>query len=438
MASEERKLPKTDKGLQAYLSNIAAPGEREWIPLGEGLAVCLETSGAKTFQARIRRQGEGNPRRIRIGSFPAMSLADARRKLVEMKSVAREGRDPALEARRARSGVANLRTLRELVEEYLERRESAVAPKTHKIEADLLRGILTPALGGRLLSDLAPVDIGKAVSDYAARLKREGRSDGTNANKLLAATRRMFKTARGWGIYAGSDPTDGLARPVKESPGERILFDGAVLVGPDPRSNEIGKLASGLNAEASPLPADAETSVAIMLTLRLGFRALEVSALEWRAVDLDAQPPTVTVTRSKTKAGLRTLPLPTAAAADLRRLRAVAPKGATFVFASAAGAGRAPHLHPESLSRAFTRCCAHLGIAHASAHDLRRTCLSGLAEMGHSGVAERIAGHIPRGVFGRHYDRSRQLEAMRVALEAWSGAIDAAAKRSIGETGNVS
>jgi Arm DNA-binding domain len=55
----------------------------------------------KTFQARIRRQGETNPRRVRIGSFPTISVADARRKLVEMKSLAREGQDPTLEQRRA-------------------------------------------------------------------------------------------------------------------------------------------------------------------------------------------------------------------------------------------------------------------------------------------------------------------------------------------------
>ena len=84
MASAERKLPKTDKGLQDYLSNIGAPDRREWIPLGEGLIVCLETSGAKTFQACIRRLGETNPRRVRVGSFPSMSLSEARRKVVEM------------------------------------------------------------------------------------------------------------------------------------------------------------------------------------------------------------------------------------------------------------------------------------------------------------------------------------------------------------------
>jgi Arm DNA-binding domain len=106
MASNPRdSLPTTDKGWQAYLQNIKALAERQWIALGGGLVVCLEASGAKTFQARVRRQGDKNARRIVVGHFPASSVADARRALAEIKATAKEGRDPALEWRRAKAGT---------------------------------------------------------------------------------------------------------------------------------------------------------------------------------------------------------------------------------------------------------------------------------------------------------------------------------------------
>jgi hypothetical protein len=116
------------------------------------------------------------------------------------------------------AGVSKLRTLNDLIAEYLTRREDLIAPKTLKIERDLLQGVLAPALGDRLLADLEPIDFGKAVADYAGRLKREGRSNGTNANKLLAAARRMFKAARGWGVVGAADPTARLTKPAKEAP----------------------------------------------------------------------------------------------------------------------------------------------------------------------------------------------------------------------------
>lgn len=431
MANATRDLPKTDKGREAYLANVHPSDVRTWLALGGGLTVCLEPSGLKTFQARIRRQGDRTARRIRIGSFPTLSIADARRKLAEMKSVIREGRDPALEQRRARAGVSKLRTLGDLISEYLARRGDQVAPKTLKIERDLLVGVLMPVLGDRLLADLAPVDFGKVVSNYATRLKREGRSNGTNANKLLATARRMFKAARGWGAVGSGDPTAGLAKPAKEAPRDRVLFDGTVLVGSDPRVNELGRLVCALDIDPSPVPVSAPTRAALMLTLRLGLRALETCSLEWRAVDLDSAAPSISVTTSKTSAGLRALPLPRAAVETLRELRENSGKGLAFLFPAEAGSKRARHMHPESLSRAFARACDRLGVADASTLDLRRTCLSGLIELGHESVAERIAGHVPRHVMGRHYDRSSRMEAMRAGLEAWSLAVDDARDRAL-------
>jgi integrase len=422
--------PKTDRGWQTWLANARPPVTREWLSIGGALRVRLEPRGLRVFEARLRRKGDTNARTIELGSFPALSVADARRKIGELRSLMREGRDPALERRRARQGVGTLRTLRDLIKEYLDRREGQLAAKTLKIERDLLEGVLAPRLGNRLLADLEPVDFGKAIGDYAARLRGEGRSNGTNANKLLAVSRRMFKFARGWGLIGALDLTAGLVRPAKEAPGDRVLFDGKVLVGSDPRINETGRLAAALLAEPSALPANRPTRLALLLTLIMGFRALEVCSLEFSAVDLDGDSPSVAVTSSKTPAGLRTLPLPGAAVALLRELKSKAMKGARFVFPADRGARRTKHLHPESLSRAFARSCAVLKIEGASTHDLRRTCLSGINELGHEGVAERIAGHVPASLMGRVYDRARRQEAMRAALEAWAAAVDAAVGRA--------
>ncbi len=129
-----------------------------------------------------------------------------------MKSKAKEGRDPALDARRERAGVTVPNTVGELVQEYLSILKGKVAAKTHKIERDLLEGVLTPKLGTMLVADLSPADVGAVIRQYAARLKKEGRSDGANANKLLAATRRMFKRARGEGLAPAGGPGRGDSR----------------------------------------------------------------------------------------------------------------------------------------------------------------------------------------------------------------------------------
>ena len=119
MAAKTAKLPKTDRGWQAYLSNIRTGGERRWLAMAGGLTICLEQGGGKTFQARIRRAGDTNARRINIGAFPAVSVSEARKRLHTAKAFAREGRDPAIEHRRKRAGVEEVRTLSALIDLYL-------------------------------------------------------------------------------------------------------------------------------------------------------------------------------------------------------------------------------------------------------------------------------------------------------------------------------
>ena len=168
-----------------------------------------------------------------------------------------------------------------------------------------------------------------------------------------------------------------MKRPAKERPRERILWDGSVLrdmARPRPqRDRRAGRRAGGQDA---PGP-DRGTRAALLLGLAARLRAGEIAALEWSAVRLDDAPPALSIIAGKTEAASRTLPLPAQAVAILRALKAHAERGAKYVFPARADAARAEHLHPESLSRAFSRLCVALGIEGATLHDLRRTAALG-------------------------------------------------------------
>jgi integrase len=430
------KLPKTDQGIQAWLQNRKPPAEREWIALGHGLTVCLAPSGDKTFQARLRRVGDTNARRISLGHFPECSVAQARERLLAARAAVREGRDPGLDRRRARQGVEDIRTFGALADRYLaERIESGrLRPKTIAVETQAVAK-LRLALGDRLLADLEPRDIAHVVAAEAARLRKAGRS-GRSANIMLAVAKRIFREGRAAGAYNKESPAAALKRPASEQARARVLYDGAILrplPGENGDSGEIGRLAVALTEADTPGP-DRATRAAIYLALILGMRAGEVAALPWAAVRLDDAPATLTITKGKTAAATRTLPLPAQAVAILRALKATAPKNARHVFPARNDGGRAEHLHAESLSRAFSRLCDRLGIEGAVLHDLRRTALSAVVEIsGDESLAERIAGHKGVSTLARHYDRSARLSPMLDALSKWADAIDAAAARARAE-----
>ena len=424
------RQPKDDRAWQTWLQNLKPLEERAWISMGGGLTVAVDTSGAKTFQVRVRRIGDKNARRIAVGSFPACSVAEARQRVAETRSAVKEGRDPALERRRAREKVEAVASFGVLVGRYLERRAESgdLRDRTLRIEAQALAP-LRRALGDRLLADLEAQDFSTVIEREVRRLRKAG-GTGRLANLMLGAVKRVFKDARGKGAFKGPSPVADLSRPAKEQARNRILYDGAVLRDRlDPDLNETGRLIVALRSDASGLDLGARS--ALLLALMLGVRAGEISSLPWEAVRLDDPMPVLVIVAGKTEAASRVLPLPRQAVTLLRALRAQASGNAAYVFPAGARASRVGHMHPESLSRVFVRVCASLKIEGAVLHDCRRTCLSALMELtGDEALAERIAGHKSRSTLSMHYDRSKRLEPMLKALTAWADAVDDAAARA--------
>lgn len=429
MSETKEKLPTTDKGWQAYLQNVKPTGTGHYLNLGDALAVYVAANGTKQFQARVRLPGAKNAAREPLGYFPASSVADARRRLAEVRAEVKEGRDPALERKRARERVEELATFADLVDRYLSRRADAeLRDKTLLIETQAIAPI-RKALGDRLLSDLEARDFAAVIEREAKRLRDEG-GTGRSANIALAAVKRVYKHARRSGDYMGPSPVVELGRPVKETPRDRILFDGRVLVDDlDRKKNELGALAAALAETGGEFRTTRETRVALMLSLLLGLRVSEAAGLTWAAVHLDDDPPAIRIAKGKTKAATRTVPLPPQAVALLRAI----PRRGQYVFPPRLKEGRTPHVHPESISRALARIFDKLGIKDAVEHDLRRTCLSGIVELtGDEALAERIAGHKGASTLSKHYDQSRRFAAMRDALTKWADAVDAAVKRAGG------
>ena len=145
-------LPTTDKGLAAYIANVRPGRKRRWLALGNGLALAIEPSGVKTYQGRFRLKGSLQAKRMTLGFHSAMSLAEARRRLAEVKGEVRGGSDPTLDQRRLRAGSGAVATFGGLVDAYLARRAGAIAPKTLTVETGQL-AVMREALGDRRLVD---------------------------------------------------------------------------------------------------------------------------------------------------------------------------------------------------------------------------------------------------------------------------------------------
>jgi integrase len=81
----------------------AKPAERDYkLSDSGGLYLFVTTKGAKSWRYKYRQPGTGKERRLTFGLFPDVSLAEARDKRDAARALVRDGKDPAVEAEKAK------------------------------------------------------------------------------------------------------------------------------------------------------------------------------------------------------------------------------------------------------------------------------------------------------------------------------------------------
>jgi integrase len=173
--------------------------------------------------------------------------------------------------------------------------------------------------------------------------------------------------------------------------------------------------------------------LAAILCLNTTARGCELKGLQWSDVDLFGK--TLTIRKSKTAAGERTIPLTTVACSALVRLRTRAEsfgtvESAHYIFAAFTPkftfSGKKvvdynvtafdPTTHLNSWRTAWRSLTKKAGLPGFRFHDLRHCAITSLAENGASdSTIMAIAGHVSRRMLER-YSHVR-MEAKRQALE---------------------
>ncbi len=149
--------------LTATKINAAKPKEKLYkLSDGSGLALWVYPTGKKTWRFEYRR-ADKKLDTITFGSFPELSLADAREMRDKNRSLIAKGVDPKI--------VVNEETVtvQTVFELWYERWQSTVSPKyaaqTHKI----ITNNLLPLLGRRDVESIKPKDVVSALSPMEER-----------------------------------------------------------------------------------------------------------------------------------------------------------------------------------------------------------------------------------------------------------------------------
>ncbi|HYC98762.1 tyrosine-type recombinase/integrase [Brevundimonas sp.] len=421
----------TDRQISA-LRPAAAPYEMR-IGGSRGLSLRVYPSSSKQFELRYLT-ASGKRRRLVLGLYPDLSLAEARAKAATTRVAVHEGLDPAGEKaaarERAREQANTGDTLDQLAESYWSAAEVGLhggrrKPKravTLQNERSVWKNHIQRPLGGRDFTEIRRADV-KAF--MRTLITEKGLSAAS-----VASIGGVLHAVLGFGVLEErleSNVAAGLARPLALTSRERMFDDAALGVlwraaveASTPRAP--GEKTAGVHARLEPV-----MGLAIQLLMLTLTRRNEVAGALKTEFDLAAGVWIIPSTRAKAK-HQHVVPLGPDCLTVLEEAFALDPTS-PFAFPS----GRAPdqHLDPHAITRAFARTCARRKIAVGSPHDVRRSGATTLT--GRYGVTRFIVGlilgHTPSegaAVTGV-YDRHTYLPEKRSALAAWAGHLTGSA-----------
>lgn len=373
-------------------AEIPAKGRSEtWDTLVRGLGLRVTDRGSKSWVVMYRVNGR--QRRLTLGSYPALKLADARGLAREALSNVAKGFDPAAEKKASReAGMAEPpETVQVAIGEFIERYAKPKNRSWHATERIFERYVL-PRWGRRSLESITRRDV--------IALMDEIMDQGLPymANRVLASVRRLFN----WCLErdkVSASPVANVKPPGAEVARDRILSE-----------DEIRAVWRSWEAMGWPF------GLAFKFLLITGQRRDEVAGMCWSDIDLEGK--VWTLPREFTKSDrLHEVPLSPLA---IEILEAV-PRMGDYVFTTT---GNRPI---SGFSKAKQRTVKLSEIRDWRLHDLRRTAASGMARLSIAPhVVEKVLNHASGTISGvaAIYNRHGYTEEKRHALNTWSRAVE--------------
>ena len=361
-----------------------------------GLRFRLTAAGKATwiFEKRLR---DGPKRKFPLGTWPAVSLAAARKEALEIEAETARGIDRIAEAEKQRlsdeAAKAHRRSVREVLNTYAELHLSSL--RTGEERRRQLETALADVMHTSI-DELATATLQKAIDDKLA----EGRA--VYANRIRAALRAFTRWA--WQrSYLTEDVGARIGKATKEQARDRV-----------PSLDEVRTIfntCDELGGLWGPL---------FKLLVLTGQRRSEIVELRWDEVDLERARIVKGGGETKNaKAHITHLSSPA-----LNILAARVGERSGYVFTTT---GETP---VSGVSKAKARLDKLLGddVAPWRIHDLRTALATALAEAGEpEGVVDRILNHSASGsapsAVARVYQQSDLLPQRARALDHWANLI---------------
>lgn len=375
---------------------------------GGGLLLAITPNGAKSWRYHYRFHGR---RRVIVyGSYPDLSLSEARKRHAKAKLQLADGIDPverrkefdAEQKKRQEQTVAQRKnTFAAISADWLQDERKA---KSHSAawECNTERWLrwANDEFGSRPITEITAADILKLLK----RIAEDRAASAEHCRRLIS---RVFMFAiRTLRVQAGLNPANALRGTIKVPEKQHH---------PKLEPKELPELLGKINA----FDGHESVKLGLQILIHVFCRKRELTSAPWIEVDLDGAIWSIAATRMKMKKSLD-IPLSSQVVAMFRRLKELA-GDSPFVFPSFVRPLKKP-MAADMLNLALNR----LGYQDRfSPHSARATAASVLADAGFNvNVIDAQLAHSKKGDTARAYFRNSYLEERRKLLQHWSDMLD--------------
>jgi integrase len=369
-----------------------------------GLFLLVQPSGGKLW--RLKYRVDGKEKKLGFGTYPEVSLSEARKRRDEARELIASGKDPSREKQRAkaRSQLDAGNTFSAIATEYCEKRkrdgQKAWAPATAS-RSEYLLSLLSVSIGQLPIAEIEPADILAAVR----KIEAKGNLESARRTLQLASTVFRYAVAT---TRLRSDPTRDL-RGALTAP--TVTNYGAIT---DPKL--VGELLRAIDGyEGQGL-----TKQAMQFAPHVFVRPGELRHAEWGEFDLDAAVWIIPAAKTKMRKPHQ-VPLSRQSVSLLKEVQTLTGVG-KYVFPSLRSRSRP--MSENTINAALRR----LGYAsdEMTAHGFRAMASTLLNESGkwHPDAIERALAHGDNDKVRAAYHRGAHWQERVTMAQWWSDYLD--------------
>ncbi|KQT42238.1 MULTISPECIES: integrase arm-type DNA-binding domain-containing protein [unclassified Methylophilus] len=379
----------------------AKPADKDYtITDGQGLSILITSKGAKGWRFRYRYLGK--PKLMSFGTYPEVTLQQARARRDEARALVAKDIDPGQDRKeqKQKAKLESLNTFQAVATEWHALHNKSKSERHQQRVKRWLEFYLYPTLGHKAVSSItAPM-----VLDTTSILQKQGKLE--TAHRVIQTAGQVFRYAiqKGFASYNPAPDLKGALPPP-------VVKNMAAMIEP----KDFADLLRNIDGYNGTLTVQCALKLAPLLFQRIG----ELRHMKWADLDFENNEWRYLVTKTKTQ---HIVPLSRQALAIIEAMRSFSSNG-MYVFP-----GGRTHERPMS-ENAINAALRNMGYdtqAEITGHGFRAIAQTlGEQELGLDPKhIERQLAHSVANPLGTAYERAQFLKDRKVMMQRWADYLD--------------